>query len=319
MAHKLTIPVAALALVCHGRAPAADFAFGFSECPAIVAGAPGEVKRITVFGTLTTSNNDSPEGAQGWSLSLGVDGATPSSVSSDVVVSTILYDDLDNDPNTTGDVVKRDPYPQNLGDRDVSYKLFRIATFQSDPERRGIVSAVLMKSREKQTLQPNGTERIVAFTLEVTIPAEDCGEISLRYENGFVGIPVTMPVWNSVTFDEGGGNAQSFVPTLGVCTIRVCPSLGQVWPFRRGDVDGSNEIDLSDAIVLLNDLFIDDPEIHCRDSADADDSGDLDITDAIKILNFLFLGGSAPPAPGPRSCGRDPTVDGMVECLADCR
>jgi hypothetical protein len=44
----------------------------------------------------------------------------------------------------------------------------------------------------------------------------------------------------------------------------------------------------------------------CMDAADADDSGALDLTDAIYVLQFLFMGGTKPPAPGPDACGPDP-------------
>ena len=48
-------------------------------------------------------------------------------------------------------------------------------------------------------------------------------------------------------------------------------------------------------------------------AADFDDSGAVEITDAVSLLNFLFLGGSAPNAPFP-DLGEDPTSDPL-----DCR
>ena len=42
------------------------------------------------------------------------------------------------------------------------------------------------------------------------------------------------------------------------------------------------------------------------DAADADDNGRLELTDAVRILNHLFLGGAAPLAPGPSTCGGAP-------------
>lgn len=47
------------------------------------------------------------------------------------------------------------------------------------------------------------------------------------------------------------------------------------------------------------------------DAADIDDSGELAITDAVYLLNHLFLGGRAPPAPYPDP-GRDPTPDSVA-------
>ncbi|MCZ6795966.1 MAG: CotH kinase family protein [Planctomycetota bacterium] len=81
--------------------------------------------------------------------------------------------------------------------------------------------------------------------------------------------------------------------------------------FRRGDVDRSTAIDLSDAVQVLSFLFLGGTAPRCEDAADADDSGVVDLSDAITILSYLFLGGFPPPAPGPTVCGEDPTSDGL--------
>jgi hypothetical protein len=81
--------------------------------------------------------------------------------------------------------------------------------------------------------------------------------------------------------------------------------------FRRGAVRGDERVVLSDAVNLLGHLFLGAATPPCLDAADADDSGALAITDAIRILGYLFLGGAEPPAPGPTSCGTDPTADGL--------
>ncbi|MBI4583008.1 MAG: hypothetical protein HY717_03145 [Planctomycetes bacterium] len=67
--------------------------------------------------------------------------------------------------------------------------------------------------------------------------------------------------------------------------------------YLRGDVDGSGEADVSDAIGILIFLFVDGKLPKCLSAFDADDSGAVDITDPIALLNFLFLGGEPPPAP----------------------
>ena len=51
-----------------------------------------------------------------------------------------------------------------------------------------------------------------------------------------------------------------------------------------------------------------------------DDDGDVNITDAVYLLNFLFIGNRTPPAPFP-GCGPDPTA-GELNCEtvpANCR
>jgi hypothetical protein len=86
---------------------------------------------------------------------------------------------------------------------------------------------------------------------------------------------------------------------------------GQEVPFQRGDADASGVVDISDAVFVLNWLFMGGEDPSCLDAADTDDSGTLEITDAVFLLGWLFLGGSAPPAPGAETCGTDPTADSL--------
>jgi hypothetical protein len=89
--------------------------------------------------------------------------------------------------------------------------------------------------------------------------------------------------------------------------------------FRRGDANGSGTVDLTDAIGVLEALFLGGGPLSCEDAADADDDGAVNITDPIGILGHLFLGGGPLPAPGTDSCGRDPTPDGLAPCGLACR
>ena len=76
---------------------------------------------------------------------------------------------------------------------------------------------------------------------------------------------------------------------------------------RRGDADGNSELQLTDAVRILNVLFLGTGVLNCLDAADADDNGEIQLTDAVRILNVLFLGtGSIPP---PSECGLDNTDD----------
>lgn len=84
--------------------------------------------------------------------------------------------------------------------------------------------------------------------------------------------------------------------------------------FRRGDVDDSGRLNITDAITVLNWLFLGSATPGCPDAADADDNGRNNITDAIQLLQFLFLGGPPPPAPGRDDCGIDPTADPLPDC-----
>jgi hypothetical protein len=78
--------------------------------------------------------------------------------------------------------------------------------------------------------------------------------------------------------------------------------------FIRGDADSSREVDLSDAIYILNYLFLGGDRPKCVDAADVDDNAELEITDSVVLILHLFLGGDAPPTPYP-TVGTDPTND----------
>lgn len=79
--------------------------------------------------------------------------------------------------------------------------------------------------------------------------------------------------------------------------------------FSRGNVNGDDRLDLSDAVFTLGHLFLGTPTVvPCRDALDANDDGGVDITDGVYTLNSLFTGGPLPPAPYP-GCGEDVSVD----------
>ena len=90
---------------------------------------------------------------------------------------------------------------------------------------------------------------------------------------------------------------------------------------RRGDVDGTGVVELTDVINLLGFLFLGNPQnLDCFDAADADDTGVVELTDAIVELGWLFLGNPTDlPAPGPLACGPDPTPDDLAPCARACQ
>jgi hypothetical protein len=78
--------------------------------------------------------------------------------------------------------------------------------------------------------------------------------------------------------------------------------------FFRGDADGDQSVNITDAIFLLGALFLGTDPPPCLDAADANDSGSLDLSDAVTILMHLFSGEADLPPPHPDS-GADPTAD----------
>jgi len=77
--------------------------------------------------------------------------------------------------------------------------------------------------------------------------------------------------------------------------------------FLRGDSNQSGTVDLSDAVALLEYLFLG-GDLVCEDFGDANDNGVLDISDAVYLFGYLFLG-SPPPPPPLAEPGEDPTDD----------
>ncbi len=87
--------------------------------------------------------------------------------------------------------------------------------------------------------------------------------------------------------------------------------------FRRGDVGSPSDglTDISDAIAILNYLFLGGNDPECLDSADIDDNGSVDISDPVNLLSYLYLGGEPPRPPGAADCGPDGTQDDpLLEC-----
>ena len=111
-------------------------------------------------------------------------------------------------------------------------------------------------------------------------------------------------------YREALANNSSARP-LTVDGLRVGPPEKSAPLFQRGNSSADANTDLSDAVFLLNFLFLGGLEPPCRKAADADDGGTLDLTDAVLLLNYLFLGGGEPAQPFP-GCGRDPTTDDLT-------
>jgi hypothetical protein len=100
----------------------------------------------------------------------------------------------------------------------------------------------------------------------------------------------------------------AFVVVLVLSSL--APALRADAPFRRGDVDQTLELDITDAIDIFGYLFLGTFEPACLEAADANDSGEVDISDGIFLLDFLFSGGRAPPPPFP-DCGFDPAGNAL--------
>lgn len=88
--------------------------------------------------------------------------------------------------------------------------------------------------------------------------------------------------------------------------------------FIRGECNEDGEVDLSDAVCLLEWLFSGTPAPGCVAGTNANGDKDVDIADASYLLNFLFAGTAPPTAPFP-DCGPSALkVDEALGCVATC-
>jgi hypothetical protein len=289
-------------LLSFEEARGADFALGFEGVPERIVGAPGEVKTFDVFLTLTTTNNESPDGAQGWTIFLKIEGGNFMKLSiGGIEVSTIYDEDPDLDPATPP--IHHDPYLFDLGNS--------FTAFASPRGGHGAPCAaeeVIFKAREKMVLQPTGSQRIGKLTIQAEMPGTgNCLPLAIDFEelpgHDFCIPPGEMNFGTVVTWA-----GESRKPQLESATVLLCPSI-----FRRGDSNSDSLVDISDAIHLLYALFLGGPPPSCRDAADMNDDTGLDLSDAVFLLGDLFRPEftTGLPAPGPYACGPDPTVDGL--------
>lgn len=72
--------------------------------------------------------------------------------------------------------------------------------------------------------------------------------------------------------------------------------------FLRGDATDDGHVDLTDAVFILNWLFVDAPASGCSAAANANRDPEVDLSDSVYLLIHLFLGGPIPPQPFPK-CG----------------
>ncbi len=85
--------------------------------------------------------------------------------------------------------------------------------------------------------------------------------------------------------------------------------------FRRGDANDDGKVDISDAVFILNHLFLGGPAPSCLDAADFNDQdkNTVNLSDAIYLLSHLFRGGPELPAPYPEK-GVDLTLNDGITC-----
>ena len=258
-----------------------EFELGFSgENSETIEGVFGLTFTQAIDCTLTTSENRTEIGAQGWSISLRGDPGL------DIVGITV-------DGTAAAD---EDEGGRRRGG-------FEKTELTEGVENEGAVSAVVLSFTELVTLPASGTESIARIEIQSPFPEVDVTETKVvRYIDGLRG--TGQPVDNVVTHGSFGvlpGKTAYEVTLLGIDENAVTYDC---------NVDG--RVNIADAQCLLNWLFLGGPAPGCQDAMNFNGDSRLNIADGISGLNFLFLGG-APPAAGV-GCQPYPECDRQDAC-----
>ena len=175
----------------------------------------------------------------------------------------------------------------------------------NNPERPYVTSGIIFDIEppyDGRTLAPGTNQRILNIIANISPLAPSQGSASFRLTNG-AGEP---PLENILTV-----NSQTVLPRLeNRGTVFFEPAEMRAEAFVRGDTNGNQLVNISDAVVLLGYLFLGGEPVSCLDGADSNDSGTINVADAAYILNFLFRGGAMLPPPYPNPA-LDPTPDAL--------
>ncbi len=176
-----------------------------------------------------------------------------------------------------------------------------------------------------ETLAPN----VLLNRADGNLRGDGRGSFRRFFEPGESVTLTAQPVYGGYVFDrwvDRRGETASATPNLALnlpfglsatvtryqAVYRYSPGGGGPGDrFQRGDANADGQTDLTDAIVVLNALFLGGPAPTCDKSADTNDDGAVDISDPVGLLGFLYLGGLEPGAPF-GACGTDETTDALT-------
>jgi hypothetical protein len=132
-------------------------------------------------------------------------------------------------------------------------------------------------------------ERVHIATLyfDVSEAAADVTEIIPTFESARAYTNWLNILWkdNPLSSAELPVNAQVSPLLVDGGILKIQRELGY-----RGDVNFDASVDLTDAIIILGDLFLGTQKILCPPAADFDQNGAVNLSDPISILNYLFAG-----------------------------
>lgn len=131
-----------------------------------------------------------------------------------------------------------------------------------------------------------------------------------HFDNSYSLATELLLVDDSKVFD-GDNDLSNGAPHSGAITRAFREVLLFDARFERGNANQDDRVDLSDAVYILEFLFLGKgPFNDCPNSLDANNSGSVELTDAVRLLQHLFLGGAPLEAPF-LNCGLDPEPPGL--------
>jgi hypothetical protein len=180
-------------------------------------------------------------------------------------------------------------------------------------ENHGAVSSVIVIG-DDSSLPGDGEWAIGRTRVTATFPETrgDTVTIGVVFGDRIGGIAdktTQMAIYRGLSITETMG-----MPPLELRECRLTLVAVDSLKFIRCDTNRDGDVNISDPVWLLNELFHGGPPSPCAIARDCNNDGEVNITDAIYALLYLFGGGPTPALPFPE-CG---SVDGMTsdDCLS---
>ena len=163
------------------------------------------------------------------------------------------------------------------------------------------------------------------ITVAATVPANEDALYLYRVENPQTGqnatagpgpsdqVTATLPVGTWDIRVEVGTDVDC--PFVACAPVRVIVTeTPVVGPFVRGDCNADRELNVADAVCMLEWLYAEGAVPKCIAASNVNGDGSIDTSDAIYLLLFGFAGGAEPVAPFP-VCGVSTTaIDEAMGC-----
>lgn len=185
----------------------------------------------------------------------------------------------------------------------VTYITDPLVLGQSDLEMISVAASFDFGPPFDGQVLPAGTDRTLLrfpVTVDPSLILDDC--VNLELANVEL---TTGETYDNFLIVDGGMNSIFGVLSGGEICVGTSPG------FRRGDANNDGIANIADAVFVITYIFAGGAEPTCFDAADLNDDGINNVADAIYGIQYFFTGGSPPPAPGPLTCGDDPTMDSI--------